>query len=159
MLHSPLGRNRLRALVALSVACALAFGLAGAGDHASAGERSGRRRMMLALTNHDRERADRAELDFAGRLSRYAKRHSEAMARRGAIFHSSEDEIRALMDGYEWSLAGGNVGVGTSLEGLQEAFMDSKLHRQNILRPVFEQAAIGIARVDGHLWVTVIFYG
>jgi len=159
MLASFGARDGLRLVVALLLCGVLALGLAGVGARANADERFGRRRQMLALTNDDRERRDRDELAFAARLSRYARRHSEAMARRGHIFHSSEGQIRAIMDGYEWSIAGENVGVGGSLQGLQNAFMSSQLHRQNILRPVFGHAAIGIVRDDGHFWVTILFYG
>jgi uncharacterized protein YkwD len=159
MLASFGARDALRLVVALLLSGLLALGVAGVGARANADERFGRRRQMLALTNDDRERRDRDELTFAARLSRYARRHSEAMARRGHIFHSRPGQIRAIMDGYEWSIAGENVGVGGSLPGLQQAFMSSQLHRQNILRPVFGHAAIGIVRDDGHLWVTILFYG
>jgi uncharacterized protein YkwD len=37
--------------------------------------------------------------------------------------------------------------------------MHSRIHRENILRRVYEHAAIGIVRVRSRLWVTVIFYG
>jgi uncharacterized protein YkwD len=151
------GSGIRRGALALVLSASLVLGLAGVG--ASADERFGRRREMLALTNHDRSQRDRDEVAFAARLSRYAKRHSAAMARRGEIFHSSPDQIRAVLDGYEWSLAGENVGVGPSLHALEDAFMQSRLHRQNILRTTFRHAAIGVVRDDGHLWVTVIFYG
>jgi uncharacterized protein YkwD len=49
--------------------------------------------------------------------------------------------------------------VGSTVDGLQDAFMASPPHRENILRTAFDHVAIGMARVDGHLWVTVIFYG
>jgi uncharacterized protein YkwD len=45
------------------------------------------------------------------------------------------------------------------LESLQDAFMASPLHRQNILRSTFQNAAIGVVRAHGRIWVTVIFYG
>jgi uncharacterized protein YkwD len=52
------------------------------------------------------------------------------------------------------------VGVGGSLESLEAAFMNSPSHRENILRTSFAHAAVGVARDDdGHIWVTVIFYG
>ncbi len=152
-------RRGRRALVALSLSGLLVLALAGVRADANAYERFGRRRHMLALTNQDRQTRDRAELRFAARLSRYARRHSEAMARRGYIFHSSADQIRGALDGYGWSLAGENVGVGGSLPGLEASFMGSKLHRQNILRSMFQRAAVGVVRAGGHYWVTVIFYG
>jgi uncharacterized protein YkwD len=37
--------------------------------------------------------------------------------------------------------------------------MSSKLHRQNVLRRAFDHMAVGIAREDGAIWITVIFYG
>ena len=152
-------RRGLRGIVALFLSGLLVLALAAIRADANAEERFGRRRQMLTLTNDDREQRERAELRFAARLSRYARHHSEAMARKGFIFHSTEDQVRAALEGYGWSLAGENVGVGSSLEGLERAFMGSRLHRQNILRSTFGHAAVGIVRDDGHYWVTVIFYG
>jgi uncharacterized protein YkwD len=46
-----------------------------------------------------------------------------------------------------------------SIEGLQQAFMDSEPHRRNVLEHGFRRVAIGTVRVDGVLWVTLFFYG
>jgi uncharacterized protein YkwD len=148
-----------RRVVALVLAGLLMSGFIAVRTDANAQERHGRRRHMVALTNEDRVRRDRDELSFVERVSRYARQHSAAMAVRGQIFHSSADQIRRALDGRRWSLAGENVGVASSLEDLQGAFMSSKLHRQNILRPEFSRAAVGVVKADGRLWVTVIFYG
>jgi uncharacterized protein YkwD len=151
------GRRTLAAVLALLLSALL---LIGSAHHADAeGERFGRRRQMLALTNQDRETRDRRELGFAATLSRYAKSHSAAMARKGHLFHSTEDQLRNALNGYDWSIGGENVGVGGSLDTLQDAFMASKLHRQNILRPDFQRAAVGVIRDGDRFWVTVIFYG
>jgi uncharacterized protein YkwD len=146
-----------RGIVAAALACLLVLGLAGGA--AVGQERVGPRRHMLALTNGDRAEHDRRALGFAGRLSRYAREHSQAMADRGYIFHSTADQLRAALGRYDWELGGENVGVGGSLEGLEEAFMASPPHRQNLLHRVYEQAAVGIVRQDGRTWITVIFYG
>jgi uncharacterized protein YkwD len=153
------GSRRGPRAVALILAGTLMLGFVAVDSDARAAERQGRRRHMLALTNDDRAQRDRSTLTFADRLSRYARRHSMAMAERGEIFHSSGDQIRRALEGHAWSLAGENVGVASSLEDLQGAFMSSKLHRQNILRPEFARAAVGVVNFDGRLWVTVIFYG
>lgn len=152
-------RGKLAGIVALLLSGVLVLGPAAVGSDAKAEELRGPRRQMLELTNDDRIRRERGELDFAAGLSRYARRHSEAMARRGYLFHSSDDELRGVLEGQDWSIAGENVGVGGSLETLEAAFMASKLHRRNVLREAYEHAAIGIVRADGRLWVTVIFYG
>jgi uncharacterized protein YkwD len=126
---------------------------------AHAEQQFGRRRQMLALTNDDRVARDRSALAFAARVSRYATQHSRAMAEEGYIFHSTDDELQSAFTGLDWSLGGENVGVGGSLDSLEDAFMASKLHRENILRPEFDHAAVGVVRADGRTWVTVIFYG
>jgi uncharacterized protein YkwD len=151
--------GKLGLVFALVLSGLLVLVSVGVGANATADERLGRRRQMLGLTNEDRVRHDRSRLDFAARISHYAKDHSEAMARKGYLFHSSDAQLRDVLEGSNWSLAGENVGVGSSLESLEDAFMASKLHRQNILQPTFDNAAVGVVREDGRLWVTVIFYG
>jgi uncharacterized protein YkwD len=151
------GRRTLAAVLALLLSALLLVGFAPRAD--AEVERFGRRRQMLSLTNEDRQARDRRELAFAARLSRYAKSHSEAMARKGYLFHSTEGQLRNALDGYDWTIGGENVGVGGSLETLEEAFMGSKLHRQNILRPAYQRAAVGVVRDGDSFWVTVIFYG
>jgi uncharacterized protein YkwD len=126
---------------------------------AGAEERFGRRRQMVALTNTDREEHGRRDLTFQAQISRYARQHSLAMAKKGYIFHSTEQQLLDALGDVRWSIGGENVGVGGSLESLQRAFMASKLHRQNILRKTFDHMAVGIVRQDDALWITVIFYG
>jgi uncharacterized protein YkwD len=153
------GWQRTRPGRVLAVALSAVLVLSVAAAAATGEERFGRRRQMLALTNQDRARNDRHELEFAERLARYAKTHSQAMADEGYLFHSTQDELRDALDGYDWSLGGENIGVGGSLEVLEDAFMASEAHRENILRRVYDHAAVGIVRDDDRLWVTVIFYG
>jgi uncharacterized protein YkwD len=134
--------------------------LIGAASGSAVGdEKFGPRRHMLALTNSDRTYHDRSALSFAERLAAYAKSHSEEMAAKGYIYHSTGDQLREALEGYKWELGGENVGVGGSLESLEDAFMASEPHRKNILRRLYEHAAVGIARADDRIWVTVIFFG
>lgn len=125
----------------------------------ASGTRTEMRGDFLDLTNGDRARRDREALSLARALSRYATRHSRAMADRGFIFHSSEDDLRAALGGTEWVVAGENVGVGDSLDDLEDAFMASTEHRQNILARTYDHAAVGVVVQDGRVWVTVVFYG
>jgi uncharacterized protein YkwD len=156
MVRTTRGR-RLEALLGLSMSGLLLLGAAN--GSAVGDERLGPRRHMLALTNTDRVHRERAALSFAERLAAYAKSHSEAMADKGYIYHSTGDQLRKALEGYKWELGGENVGVGGSLESLEDAFMASDPHRKNILRRVYDHAAVGIARADDRIWVTVIFYG
>jgi uncharacterized protein YkwD len=116
------------------------------------------RATMLSLTNDDRAAHDRHELSLDAKLSRYAKKHSRDMAHAGYLFHT--EDLAAKLKGRDWSIGGENVGVGSSLGSLEDAFMASKVHRENILRKTFDHSAIGIYRdADDNVWVTVIFYG
>ena len=123
------------------------------------GTRTEMRADFLDLTNDDRARHDREALRLARALSRYATHHSRAMADRGFLFHSSEDDLRAALEGTEWAAAGENVGVGDSLDDLEDAFMASEVHRHNILARTYDHAAVGIVIEHGRVWVTVVFYG
>lgn len=157
---------------ALLIGCFLAVGLVPARLDAEAAERVGLAETpaavqartdlqddLLALTNADRTAHGLQELEAADRMSRYAARHSGRMAKLGAIFHSRDDQLRAVLEGSGWSVAGENVGVDTTLESIQRAFMQSAPHRHNVLNGSFDHAAIGIVEADGVVWVTVIFYG
>lgn len=151
------GRGTLVAAIVLLMAGLLVAGTAP--ERADGRERTGRRVRMVNLTNDDRREHDRRALRFETHVSRYAKDHSQAMARKGYIFHSTEAQLQRALGDVDWSIGGENVGVGGSLESLEDAFMASKLHRQNILRKSFDHMAVGIVREDGALWITVIFYG
>ena len=112
---------------------------------------------MLQLTNDARADRGRDALALDKQLSRYAVKHSREMADQDTLFHT--DDLAKKLGGRDWSMGGENVGVASSLEDLQAAFMDSKLHRKNILQSGFDHAAIGVFESDGSFWVTVIFYG
>jgi uncharacterized protein YkwD len=130
-----------------------------AGVAVAEGTRTEMRADFLDLTNEDRAQHDLEALQLARSLSRYAIRHSRAMAERGFIFHSSEDELRGALQGTTWSMAGENVGVGDSLDDLEDAFMASTAHRHNILARSYDHAAVGVVVQDGRVWITVVFYG
>ena len=147
-------RSRIAAVFLLSTSLLLS-GIAT--DHARAGVIARDRSEMLQLTNEARVHKHRDPLALDLELSRYALRHSRAMAARGELFHS--DDLAAALQGLDWSMGGENVGVGSSLIGIQSAFMGSNLHRRNILSDEFDHTAIGVVQSDGKLWVTVIFYG
>ena len=118
------------------------------------------RARMLRATNNSRLTNEVRRVGIHYTISRLARRHSIAMARRGYIFHTSNPPS-VYLRGVRWSTWGENVGVtGGTIGGLQEAFMHSPSHRSNILNRGFHRVAVGAYRdANGLLWVTVFFYG
>jgi uncharacterized protein YkwD len=150
-----LPRRRLRRLgtVGLSIAVALTLF---SGGPAQAAPGSPSERSMKRYINEARVRHHTDRLFLRERLVRIARSHSRVMANQGSLFHSSN--LGAKMPS-GWSIVGENVGVGSSIESLHDAFMSSPPHRQNNLRPAYEKLGVGVVRRDGRIWITVVFYG
>ena len=116
-------------------------------------------RQMLRLTNASRlnHGEHRLRID-AGRTTK-AHKHSAAMARAGTLYHTS-DPADYYLRGVRWSKWGENVGETTvDLPDLQVAFMNSTVHRHNILDRRFHKVGVGVVQRGGTFWVTLFFYG
>jgi uncharacterized protein YkwD len=151
-------RTRGRSLVGVALALLIVLlAQSVSADRASASGDHRRRAHMLSLTNDDRAERDKAAVKLNAALSRYAKHHSRQMATKGYLFHTAD--LASKLKGLDWSIGGENVGVGSTLDGLEGAFMKSTPHRRNILRTAFDHAAVGVIHSNGSFWVTVIFYG
>jgi hypothetical protein len=57
----------------------------------------------------------------------------------------------------DWDKLGENVGVGTSIASLHEAFMNSASHRGNILGDYDSVGIAVVAETPTKLWITVVF--
>lgn len=111
---------------------------------------------LARLHNIARLDVERPRLRFDTGLSIVARRHSLRMAREGRLYHSTDLTRRVR----RWRYLGENVGVGPSIEDLQQAFMDSPPHRQNILSGRYRDVGVGVVKDSyGTYWVTVIFRG
>ncbi|MEA2580505.1 MAG: hypothetical protein QOE83_1397 [Actinomycetota bacterium] len=117
------------------------------------------RHQVLKATNGSRVNHHRGRLSINARMSALAEHHSEEMANRGSLFHTSN--VGKYLHGVSWHAWGENVGYTQkgAVSELQKAFMRSPVHRENILNGTFKHVAIGTATRGGTLWVTVFFYG
>jgi uncharacterized protein YkwD len=116
------------------------------------------RGQMLRETNRSREINGRAPLKINYKLSKRALRHTYEMARANRLYHSTS--VPSYLSPYRWWIWGENVGyTGGTARQLQRAFMTSSAHRHNVLNRSFKKVGIGARRIDGILWVTVVFYG
>jgi hypothetical protein len=108
---------------------------------------------FISKINSSRASAGLGPLESYWDLTDDARSHSNLMAERGEIFHSSTlSSVTSV-----WESLGENVGVGLDVDSLHTAFMNSPGHRGNILGD-YNYVGVGVTEsADGFLWVTVIF--
>lgn len=112
-------------------------------------------RQLRRLHNAARNEGSLGRLRLDGELSKLARAHTEEMIDRDFIFHTPNEVLTSRITG--WSYLGENVGFSGTPASLQEAFMASPAHRENILRSDFTHVGVGMVQTDERLWVTVIF--
>lgn len=109
---------------------------------------------FVAATNADRAAAGLPALCVADDVTQVARRWSAVMLGNGGISHNPA----LTTDITGWSHVGENVGVGPSVDALEQAFMNSPHHRDNILDRDYTQVGIGTATSPGGtVYVTVDF--
>ena len=114
-----------------------------------------------------------AEADFVGRindarssrgigalsvdseLTGIARRWSQRMADEQSLSHNPNLAREVTQD---WEKLAENVGLGSNVAGIHDAFMNSSAHRANILDTSLTHVGVGVV-VDGsgQLWVTEVF--
>ncbi len=80
------------------------------------------------------------------------------MAGTGRIFHNDKLATDLRASRLSWSLTGENVGVGPSVEVIQNAFMHSAEHRHNILDGRYNAIGVGVtSAADSRIYVAQVF--
>jgi uncharacterized protein YkwD len=149
------GRQLMRAL---AVPLLLATLITVSSQPAYAGARSMRfRNEMLRLVNETRSSHGLHTLRLNRPLSGEAWRHSVAMGRSFVLFHTTN--LSSLVQPYDAYTWGENVAYAATLRRVEQLWMQSPEHRNNLLNPAFRWAAIGVIKARGWLWVTLQLYG
>lgn len=93
------------------------------------------------------------QLEVNGELQAKARAWADTMAGAGRIWHSN------LPDGVSqnWRRLGENVGVGPSVGSLQDAFVASPKHYENLVDPGFRYVGVGVVNANGTLYVSEVF--
>ncbi len=125
----------------------------------------GLRARLLETINRSRAAHGLKPLKLNVVLSGDARRHTRRMVDARRLFHSSN--VPGELRPWHWSAWGENVGCSTSLAGLHRAFMQSAVHRANILNRTFRRVGLGVLRSSGpgpcaggdQVWATEILYG
>lgn len=100
-----------------------------------------------------RARQGVVRLRINANLTDKARKWAGQMATQNRIWHSS------LADGVtgKWQKLGENVGMGVSVAALDDAFVKSPRHYDNLVDPVFRFVGLGVVTVEGKVFVSEVF--
>ncbi|MBU1119949.1 hypothetical protein KKA50_02015 [Patescibacteria group bacterium] len=109
---------------------------------------------VIALANEDRATLGLEPLNADEKLMQAAMDKAKDMFEKGYWDHygpNGETPWQFIKgEGYEYKIAGENLAKGfTDVNRMNQAWLDSQTHRDNILKPEYE--AIGVAVMDGTL--------
>ena len=110
-------------------------------------------KMLLELTNKERADKKLPPLEANPVLFKVARAHAANMAKQGKMEHeldgkSPADRIRAA--GYEYAYIAENIAVGARMSpaAVVKAWMESQVHRENILNDKCTEIGIGVVKND-----------
>ena len=103
------------------------------------------------------ERASRSmgKMSIDPEISKVARVHTNEMVQRNELYHTTSTDLRNRVT--SWVVLGENVGVGSTVDSLHQAFMNSPAHRDNILHASYAHVGVGVKKAGDRMWVTVIF--
>jgi hypothetical protein len=113
---------------------------------------------MASLVNQHRASQGLQALATNEALRMIARRQTQRMVVAGYIYHNPDLGSEANAAVPNWLLLGENVGVGPSVELVEDAFLNSPRHRENIETGRFNNLGVGaMAGQDGALYFTQNF--
>jgi len=108
---------------------------------------------LTADINQERTSRGLGSLTVASDLVAYARQHSVDMAAAGHPYH--DPNIQSNVQ--NWQHVGDNVGSGPDADHLHQGFMNSQIHRDEILMPDYTQVGVGAYWAGNVLYVTEVF--
>jgi hypothetical protein len=151
----PRGRRLLAKALGLLLGIAVfAPALSTVGATAAHADPGSEEAQFVALTNQLRAQHGLSQLASYGPLVSIARTWSLNMATAGNISHNMN--LPNIVSG-PWTKLGENVGVGGSVGAIQQAFINSPHHYENLIDPVWNYVGIGVVDSGGRIWVTVDF--
>lgn len=155
--------RRIKAIVILITTCWMFAGAAPALAVSCGGAPAEVTRAMIQMVNAERKRAGLPALGHDRKLDKAAQAHACDMARRGFFSHNGSGgttpKTRVKKVGYKTCLTAENISFGwRSAEQVMQDLMQSKGHRDNILRRNVGEIGIGYVPRTGNQgpwWVQV----
>jgi uncharacterized protein YkwD len=151
----------MRSLIFSFLALAVAAGSRAADDPKD--QPNDAEKAIINLTNKEREKEKLPPLKINPLLCKLARAHSENMAKTGKFDHTLDDKNLAdrLKDAsYRFRHASENIGMGRGLTPAEalKGWMNSPLHKANILNQQDTEIGVGMARTPkGEVYLTQVF--
>jgi uncharacterized protein YkwD len=118
---------------------------------------------ILDLTNKARVAEKLPPLKPNAALFQAARSHTENMAKQQKMEHELDGKRvgdRAKAAGYDYKEVGENIAEGENVrpEDVVKGWLESKPHRENMLKPDFTEIGLGVAKdAKGHVYYTQVF--
>lgn len=142
--------RKLLALLTALTGFAVAFVVAGAAPASASSEAYD----FLSRVNSSRSAHGLKPLAMKSDLVSVAYSWTKHMAANNSLAHNPNLTTQVK----NWQSVGENVGVGPDVKSIEDAFMASTHHRDNILDPGYTEVGIATVRdSQGQLWVTQDF--
>ncbi len=115
-------------------------------------------RQAFAATNQQRDRHDRVQLRHQRCVQKYAVRQARRMARQERMFHQ---DLGRVLRACGLRMAGENVAYGyrSGRAVVNDGWMHSRGHRENILNPSYRLLGLGARRGDDGRWYAAQVFG
>jgi hypothetical protein len=148
-------RNILRTAVSATIlAGVLALGTPAFSDAYLPSEES----HVLSMVNATRSKKGLGTLKMKSELVKMARGQADKMAAKGDIFHNDSLGADITSYGLDWKRVGENVGMGPNVDLIEEAFLKSPHHYENIVHSTYDHAGIGVVDgKDGKRYVVQVF--
>jgi uncharacterized protein YkwD len=118
---------------------------------------------ILEMTNAERAKEKLPPLKPNPILFKVARAHSANMAKKKEMKHILDGKSpahRVDAAGYDFGLIGENIAFSdeASAKLVMQGWMESKVHRDNILKPAFQEIGLGVEKDDdGAYYYTQVF--
>ena len=145
-------QRMFRPIAIIAIACLMAYGQ----SPLPAAERE-----LFLSVNQARKASGLPALRWDSSLATAARRHADVMAQHGAAQHGFQGEpnlsARAKQAGAHFGWISENIIHGSSPSGIHAQFMQSLLHRANILDPEMDSIGVGVVEQGGELFAVEDF--
>jgi hypothetical protein len=126
------------------------------------GQQTAQEKQLVQQLNQSRAQSGLPPLKVDDRLTQSAREHSQRMADSQTLAHVLPGEAgvaeRLAATGLHFNRSGENVGYNSNFNDLQNAWMHSPPHRENILSPNYAVVGIGVVLgPDNIYWATQDF--